>query len=272
MYREKSKKIWLLLLGVLLTTVFLGGCGDAARQTSGTGVMQESGTEQSAELAQLTAGETSLSDEELAEYAMDVSLTYDAEQRQLRYTMQMPLIPSSDDAYLYLFAADNWEEDADVLSGEPVTRGRKGRTWETKFPFRDVYLFQRFIPALRVDGGYVQVGKSVYLSNPEALAENQDGYPEIDSKKGILLDPTMVGTPELTDLGAKHAIYNIPLSNIMGETTDQTFPTITYTYRGRNYVFNGAAINGYDGLFTYLTDMGMSVTAVVLNDWNEAYP
>ena len=272
MYREKDKRIWLLLLGVLLTTVFLGGCGDTAQQTSGTDTAQESGTAQSAELSQLTAGETSLSDEELAEYAMDVSLTYDAQQRQMRYTMQMPLIPSSDDAYLYLFAADSWEEDADVLSGEPVTRGRKGRMWETQFPYRDVYLFQRFIPALRVDGDYVQVGKSVYLSNPEALAANQGGYPETGSKKGILLDPTMLGTPELTDLGVKHVIYNIPLSHIMGETTDQTFPTITYTYRGRNYVFNGAAVNGYDGLFTYLTDMGMSVTAVVLNDWNEVYP
>ena len=239
MYKEKNNKIrsgCLLLLGMGLAAALLTGCGDAAQQTS-MDAAQESGTAQSAELAQLTDGETSLSDEELAEYAMDVSMVYDAQQKQLRYTIQMPLIPSSDDAYLYLFAADSWEEDADVLSGEPVTRGRKGRTWETQLPYRDVYLFQRFIPALRVDGDYVQVGKSVYLSNPEALAANQDGYPETGSKKGILLDPTMLGTTELTDLGAKHVIYNIPLSHIMGETADQTFPTITYTYRGRNYVF-----------------------------------
>ena len=58
----------------------------------------------------------------------------------------------------------------------------------------------------------------------------------------------------------------------MGETSDPTFPTITYTYKGRNYAFNGAAINGYDGLFTYLSEMGMTATAVVLNDWNEAFP
>lgn len=275
MYREKNKKIRagrLLFVGVLSALSLLCGCGDEAQQTGGTGGVQESGEEQSTDLAQLTAGETSLSDEELEEYAMDVSLIYDVEHRQLRYSIQMPLIPASDDAYFYLFAADGWEEDADALSGEPVTRGRKGRAWETRFSYRDVYLFQRFIPALRIDGDYVQVGKSVYLSNPEELAANQDGYPETGSKKGILLDPTMVGTTELTDLGVKHAIYNIPLSHIMGETTDQTFPTITYTYRGRNYAFNGAAINGYDGLFTYLTEEGMSVTAVVLNDRNEAYP
>lgn len=186
-------------------------------------------------------------------------------------SLEMPLIPGSDDAYLYLFRAESWQEDGDVLAGEPVTRGRKAREWETAFPYRDSYLFKRFIPALRIDGNYVQVGKSVYLLNPEALAENQDPYPELGSKKGILLDPTMVGTPELTDLNVKHAIYNIPLSHIMGETADPTFPTITYTYRGRNYAFNGAAVNGYDGLFKYLSDQGMTATAVVLNDWNDAF-
>ncbi len=227
--------------------------------------------ERERELSELAAGETSLSLEELSEYAMDVSLIYDAEQRKLRCSLEMPLIPGSDDAYLYLFQAESWQEDGDVLAGEPVTRGRKAREWETAFPYRDSYLFKRFIPALRIDGNYVQVGKSVYLLNPEALAENQDPYPELGSKKGILLDPTMVGTPELTDLNVKHAIYNIPLSHIMGETADPTFPTITYTYRGRNYAFNGAAVNGYDGLFKYLSDQGMTATAVVLNDWNDAF-
>ncbi|MDE7231757.1 MAG: hypothetical protein K2N37_01590, partial [Lachnospiraceae bacterium] len=91
MYREKSKKIWLRLLGVLLTIVFLGGCGDAAQQTSGIDTMQENGTAQSAELAQLTAGETSLSDEELAEYAMDVSwILYTSPRQRARQQSRLP--------------------------------------------------------------------------------------------------------------------------------------------------------------------------------------
>ena len=92
MYREKNNKTrsgCLLLLGMWLTAALLTGCGDAAQQTS-MDAAQESGTAQSAELAQLTDGETSLSDEELAEYAMDVSMVYDAQLGQLRYTIQMP--------------------------------------------------------------------------------------------------------------------------------------------------------------------------------------
>ncbi len=280
MYKEKKSKIRSgcpLLIGICLAIALLGGCGGETAPTSAPAVQEETtaGSEagqREKELSELTAGETRLSSDELSDYAMDVAFVYDTELKKVRYSLTMPLVPASDDAYLYLFRADAWEEDADALAKEPVTRGRKDREWEAVFPYRDVYLYERFIPAVKMEGNYVQAGRSVYLSNPEALAGNQEPYPETGSKKGILLDPTMLGTPELTDLGIKHAIYNIPLSHIMGETTDQTFPTITYTYKGRNYAFNGAAINGYDGLFTYLSDMGMTATAVVLNDWNEAFP
>lgn len=279
MYKKEKSMIHpgrLLLLGIGIAAALLGGCGEETQPVDAP-VLEDAAKDTAAGqkdmgLAELTAGETNLSADELSDYAVNVSLLYDAEQKKLRYSLDMPLIPGSDDAYLYLFQADSWEEDADALKREPVTRGQKDRDWETDFPYQDDYLFKRFIPALRVDGSYIQIGQGVYLLNPEALAGNQDPYPELGSKKGLLLDPTMVGTPELTDLNVKHTIYNIPLSHIMGETTDQTFPTITYTYQGKNYAFNGAAINGYDGLFTYLSDHGMTATAVVLNDWNEAFP
>lgn len=273
---KKRRPAYLLFLGCLVLAAMFSACGRKEVPASTEPVGEETGKtwtldEHAQVLDDLTAGESILSAEELSDFAMDVSLVYEAETGKLRFSLNMPLIPASDDAYLYLFAAEEWEEDADALQQEPVTRARKDRAWETAFPYRDTYLFSRFIPALKIDENFVQMGKSIYLSNPEALAGNQDAYPELASKKGLLLDPTMLGTPELTDLGVKHTIYNIPLSHIMGETADPTFPTITYTYRGKNYQFNGAAINGYDGLFTYLTDMGMSSTAVVLNDWNEEH-
>lgn len=279
MERDRNKKrrpAYFWFLGCLVLAAMFSACGREEVPASTEPVREETGKtwtldEHAQVLDDLTAGESILSAEELFDFAMDVSLVYEAETKKLRFSLDMPLIPASDDAYLYLFAAEEWEEDAEALRQEPVTRARKARAWETAFPYRETYLFSRFIPALKIDENFVQLGKSIYLSNPEALAGNQDAYPELASKKGLLLDPTMLGTPELTDLGVKHTIYNIPLSHIMGETADPTFPTITYTYRGKNYQFNGAAINGYDGLFTYLTDMGMSSTAVVLNDWNEEH-
>ncbi len=183
--------------------------------------------------------------------------------------MVMPQIPGSDDAYLYLFHEACYNDG--VLSGEPVAFQAKRRYWKIRFSYEEEYLFDQFVPALLVDGEYVPIGNGVFLMNPEALAENQDEYPDVGSKKGLLLDPTMLKTTELTDLGVKHAIYNIPLSHIMGETTNEFLPTIEYEYEGETYLFNGAAINGYDELFTYLEDLGMCTTAVVLNDWNEKH-
>lgn len=269
---RKAARLLRFLALALGIAAFLAGCG-ADKAASGKAVGEaEKARNEAAELARLTAGETKLSDKELSDYATDLSLTYEADSGKLCYSLNFPLIPGSDDAYLYLFSAESWEEDAAALLREPVARGRKDRNCKIRFSYREEHLFSRFLPALRVDDRYLPLGKSLYLSNPEALAENQDAYPDTGSKKGILLDPTMLGTPELTELGVKHAIYNIPLSHIMGETTDKTFPTITYTYRRKNYLFNGAAINGYDGLFTYLSDKGMTATAVVLNDWNEKFP
>ena len=157
------------------------------------------------------------------------------------------------------------------MSGSPITSWLKEKESKVSFPYRSTYLFEQFIPALLIDGKYTPIGKGIYLENPEALAKNQDAYPEVESKKGLLLDPTMLGKEELTDLGVKHAIYNIPLSAIMGETSDEDYPTIIYDYDGEEYLFNGAAVSGYDGMFAYLAMEGMCTTVVVLNDWNDDY-
>ena len=158
------------------------------------------------------------------------------------------------------------------FAGEPIAQAKKDLNGEIQFPYEESYLFCEFIPALLLDGEYVPLSTGYYITNPEVLASNQDSFPASTSKKGLLLDPEMLGTPLLTDLGVQHAIYNIPLSHIMGETTDEEFPTISYDFHGTTYYFNGAVIDSYDNLFSYLPNIGMLSTAIVLNDWNDAYP
>lgn len=220
------------------------------------------------ELKRLTQGDILLDAGKLSNYASDILLSYDENTAQMLYSFKMEQIPQSDDAYVYLFAKESFESDK-YLFGEPVSTELKGYECKLLFPYINEYLFARFIPAILMDGEYVPLADSVTISNPEVIAVNQSEYPNKDSKKGLLLDPTMLYTEKLTDLDVKHAIYNIPLSMIMGETTDETFPTIIYHYKGKDYYFNGAVINGYDGLFTYLNSLGMSCTAIILNDWNE---
>lgn len=270
--RHKNiRRSLIALLAGILVPVLLCGCGEEVPvsseriETEGAIVP---GEEFDAE--RLTRGEVELGASKLEGYATKAALYYEDSTEELEYSVEMPQIPASDDAYFYLFHAACYEDG--VLSGEPVAQNAKRRYWKVRFSYQKEYLFDQFIPALLLDGEYVPLGCGVYLLNPEALAENQDSYPDVGSKKGLLLDPTMLKTTELTDLGVKHAIYNIPLSHIMGETTNEFLPTIEYEYEGTTYLFNGAAINGYDELFVYLNDLGMCTTAVVLNDWNEDYP
>lgn len=212
----------------------------------------------------------SLKTGELSEYALGRTVLCEEEPGKIMYSLTMPMIPESDDSNVYLFVKECYE-NTENPEGEPIASFRKGQQCEISIDYKESYLFTQFIPALLRNGKYVSIGKGVYLENPELLARNQDPYPKIQSKKGLLLDPAMLGTDELTDLGVKHAIYNIPLSAIMGKTTNKDYPTIIYTYGGKDYEFNGAAIHSYDGLFTYLTELEMCTTAVVLNDWNDDF-
>lgn len=82
----------------------------------------------------------------------------------------------------------------------------------------------------------------------------------------------MRGTQELTDLDVKYSIYNIPLSQLFGETTQESYPTIHFPYKGEVYDLNGYTVAAYDGLFAYLTQRGMCNTAIVLNHWNDNCP
>lgn len=273
---KMKKRILLLYIGVALLMGLMCGCGanvpaGGEKVVTETVDEKESGTQsEEAVLEQLARGDIQVSEEELAGYGCGTALIDEEEPEQMVYSLVMPQVPESDDAYFYLFTAECYE-DKQEFSGEPAAVWKKGKESEVSFDYKEAYLFKQFIPALLVGGRYVPAGRGVYLSNPEVLAENQDSYPDIKSKKGVLLDPTMLGTKELTDLEVKHTIYNIPLSILMGETTDEAYPTIVYTFEGKEYRFNGKVVNDYDGLFSYLETMGMCSTAVVLNDWNDAY-
>ncbi len=264
------KHIYKYIMCCLFPILIFCGCNGATQNTAVKASVdaKEAERQKKEELERLTKGDLFIEPQNLTDYASDIVFAYDEQLQQLVYSFTMEQIPQSDDAYVYLFAKESFDTGS-YLYGEPVSTALKGYECQLTFSFINEHLFARFIPALLLDGKYVPLGEAIYFSTPESVAQNKTEYPNMNSKKGLLLDPTMLYTDKLTELDVKHAIYNIPLSLIMGETTDETFPTITYTYKGKEYYFNGAVINGYDGLFSYLNSLGMSCTAIILNDWND---
>lgn len=80
----------------------------------------------------------------------------------------------------------------------------------------------KFVVAVKLKDAYVPLCDPCYMTNPEALASYQAAYPQRSSIKGILVDPLRVD--ELDELHVNHAAYNIPVGNILGETTNGLFP------------------------------------------------
>ena len=128
----------------------------------------------------------------------------------------------------------------------------------------------KFVVAVKLEDAYVPLCDPCYMTNPEVLASYQAAYPQRSSIKGILVDPLRVD--ELDDLHVNHAAYNIPVGNILGETTNGLFPTVYYTYDGRTYAFNGQRIAEYDSIFSRLTAKGITISAILLNNKSSAYP
>ena len=136
----------------------------------------------------------------------------------------------------------------------------------------DSHLYDKFVVAVKQNGRYLAVSTPHYITNPEAIADYTAAFPEVDSIKGLLVDSQKLGTTELDELGVKHAVYNVPLSRLLGPTTDKNYPTITYTYNGKDYKLNGRVVSEYDYAFSTLTEKGIVTTAILLNDKSEDYP
>ena len=262
-YNSISISVFSFVFGIVF---ILSGCGRAATVTSDASVQEENIDEK------LTEGNLVLTAAQLASYADVKECLVHDDKETVSLSLSLPDIPRSDDSMIYLFAFELYEDGKfpDDFDGDPVASTKKAVDSELKWTYDGSQLFKQFVPALLLEGKYVPLSEGVCICNPEVLADGTVSVPEPESKKGLLLDPQMIDTPQLTDLDVKYAIYNIPLSHILGETTNELFPTISYEYRGNTYKFNGASINGYDYLFTYLTENDMNATAIILNDWNEA--
>lgn len=272
--RKKTTYRTLFLLVIILTlgiALFPSGCGSSKI----TPVTTENPMQEEMRIEdELTEGNVVLSDLQLSSYGSNTSCLVEEDKETVSLNLSMPDIPKSDDSMIYLFAFEIYEtcDFSDGFDRKPIASVQKSTDSELQWSYESGNLFQQFVPALLLDGKYVPISTSICISNPEMLADDSVNIPQPESKKGLLLDPQMLDTPLLTDLDVKYAIYNIPLSHILGETSNADLPTITYEYKGKEYKFNGASIKGYDNLFKYLTDSGMNSTAIVLNDWNDAYP
>ncbi len=124
-------------------------------------------------------------------------------------------------------------------------------------------LYSKFVVAVWDGEQYTAVSQMSYITNPEVVAPNQDEYKEPLTKKGLLIEPELLD--DAFTLGVKHVIINLPFQFILGTGID-------YEYEGKTYHFNKELLDQYDTIVRNFTAKDLSVTAVILNSWNDAAP
>ncbi len=179
----------------------------------------------------------------------------------------IPAGTPTDDNQLYLFEMPTY---ATGLTGNPVATAPYGQAATFHVSLNrdkaDSRLYSKFAVAVKSGGGFVQITDSAYISNPEVIAKHTMAYPEGVSKKGLLVSPAQYTTGEIDDLGVKQVTYDIPINRLFGPTTHGSYPTINYSYNGKNYQFDGFIVAQYDHVFKSLTQRGVVVTAILLNE------
>ena len=217
--------------------------------------------------------EVEVTPENAADFATIESCKINPETGKIDVTMKAKDLAVSDDGYYYLFEEKAYQS---ALTGsEYIIEDQKdvNLTFSVNLNYNTASsrLFSKFVVAVKKNGSFLAITKPHYITNPEALAKYSLSFGNTTSKKGLLVDPEKLQSTELDDLGVRHAAYNIPLSRILGQTTNEHYPTVYYTYNGRNYAFNGQIIAEYDYIFTSLTSRGITTTAIILND-HSAHP
>ena len=212
--------------------------------------------------------EVEVTEENAADFAEIESCLINTETGKIDITMKAKDLAISDDGYYYLFEEKAYQSS--LQGTEYLVEDQKDveLTFSVNLNYNTASsrLFSKFVVAVKKNGGFMAITKPHYITNPEAIAKYNPTFVATSSKKGLLVDPEKLQSSELDDLGVRHAAYNIPLSRILGQTSNDYYPTVYYTYNGKNYAFNGQIIAEYDYIFTNLTNRGITTTAIVLND------
>ncbi|MCM1121787.1 MAG: DUF5722 domain-containing protein [Eubacterium sp.] len=214
-----------------------------------------------------------LTEENSSDFITIESCRINPETGKVDITMSAEGLAISDDGYYYLFEEKTY--DTALRSDEYIIEEQKDvdLTFSVNLNYNSPSsrLCSKFVVAVKKDGNFMPISKPRYITNPEAIARYSPSFGNTTSKKGLLVDPERLSSPELDDLGVRHAAYNIPLSRILGGTSNEFYPTVYYTYNGRNYAFNGQIIAEYDYIFSTLTNKGITTTAIILNDIHPGY-
>jgi len=176
--------------------------------------------------------------------------------------------PAFYDNYLYLFELKPYQDSLEGRSDYTawITKGDAlSFTLPLNYGTEEDRLYSKFVVAVFDGTSYTQVSNTAYVTNPEVLAKHTEAYRSAQNKKGLLIENTDSMVADAFELGVNHVIVNIPFHHILGQGID-------YVYDGKTYHFNKELMEQYDYTIRRMSEKSMTVTAVILNGWNDNTP
>lgn len=126
-------------------------------------------------------------------------------------------------------------------------------------------LYSKFALAVfGADDRYYLVSNFSHITNPQALASNQNGFPSSSSKKGLLTNSGMFS--DIDELNVQHALVNIELNRLL------TNGDLPYNYNGNTYYINSNAVASYDASLKYMADNNIVTSCVLLANHTPSVP
>lgn len=176
--------------------------------------------------------------------------------------------PAYYDNYLYLFELKPYQDDL-VGRADYIGWITKGDALSFRVPLNlgtvDDRLYSKFVVAVYDGEKYTQVSNTAYVTNPEAVAKHTEAYRTAQNKKGLLIETSPEMVADAFSLGINHVNINIPFNRLLGSGID-------YVYDGKTYHFNKDLVSVYDTVIRRMSEKSMTVTAILLNDWNTDTP
>ncbi|MCR5404972.1 MAG: hypothetical protein K6E91_14310 [Butyrivibrio sp.] len=177
-------------------------------------------------------------------------------------------VPGSDDGQYYLYADEVYQ---DGTTGNIVAQAPVGASATFTFPLgyygEGSNLSKKFLVAVKSGGSMNQVSDEHYITNPEAIATKTAGRND-HGMKGIL--PNDADAATFKDLGVAQMVYNLYMGDIVGPSSNPAQPTTEFSYNGKSYQFNTAALAQYDGFVNWCRINNFQLTMTILNNKTEA--
>ncbi|CAM3681042.1 DUF5722 domain-containing protein [Cohnella lubricantis] len=180
-------------------------------------------------------------------------------------TVRQAFVDAHPDARLYLFELATYEDPKTVLEERtPLAEAALGASFRFDTTLHDgerSRLYSKFAVAADTgDGGYTLIAAPQYVVNAEAIAANDEPYPEAKSIKGLQVQMT----GDAQELGISHAALNVPYNELTYKTNNHPDNTISYTVEGKTYYFRKDRIEQLDRQIKSLSDNGIIVSLILI--------